>query len=240
MSDVLTLPIRSVTAPTPLTRLLRLDLGTLPFAFRAGQAAWLGQHGQTLRRPYSIASSPDDARRHRRIEFLIRVDERGSAGPHLPALEPGARVDFEGPVGSFTLSDDAPAYLFVAGGTGIAPLRSMLRHLIASQVRVPIGLLYSARSVAELAFRTELERLARRGLITLVMTVTGEAGGDWAGARGRITLEHLRAALPDPRAVCYLCGPPALVEAVPPLLRELGVASGAVRVEGRVNGATSP
>ncbi len=232
MPDVLTLPLRSVVDTTPLTRLVRLDLGRLPFAFHAGQAALIGAHGQTLRRPYSIASSPDDARRHRRIEFLLKVDDAGAAGPHLPSLAPGLRVDLEGPSGSFVLQDaEAPAYLFVAGGTGIAPLRGMLRHLIASDVRVPIALLYSVRDPAEFAFRVELERLARRGLIRLLLTITGEGHEAWTGERGRVAERQLAAMLPDPGAVCYLCGPPALVEDLPPLLRRIGVGSSRILVE---------
>jgi NAD(P)H-flavin reductase len=231
--DVLTLPIRSVAASTPSTRLLRLDLGALPFAFASGQAALIGAHGQTHRRPYSIASSPDDARRHRRIEFLLKVDSAGLAGFHLPQLARGTRVDLEGPFGAFTLPEaPAPAYLFVAGGTGIAPLRAMLRHLIAAAgPRTPISVLYSARTPQEFAYRVELERLARRGLIRLMLTATGEIDAAWPGERGRIGLRQLEAMLPSRDALAFVCGPPALVEAVPPLLRHLGLESPQIRIE---------
>lgn len=232
MPDVLTLPLRSVVTTTPLTRLLRLDLGTRPFVFQAGQAALIGTHGQTERRPYSIASSPEDAVRHRRIEFLVKVDALGSVGPHLASLTRGTRVDFEGPSGAFTLGGTpAASYLFVAGGTGISPLRAMLRHLIATGSAATISVLYSARAPEELAFRTELERLARRRLIRLHLAVTGETSAAWYGIRGRIALESLQQALPSRETVCYLCGPPAMVEDVPPLLRQLGVPSSHVRTE---------
>ena len=232
MSDALTLPIRSIAVTSPLTRLVRLDLGSGPFVFRAGQAAVIGAHGQAERRPYSIASSPEDAVRHRRVEFLIKVDETGDPGLHLSPLVEGTRLDFEGPSGSFTLSDSpAPAYLFVGGGTGIAPLRSMLRHLIANGHREPMSVIYSARTSHELALRAELERLAQRRLIRLLLTVTGEEAGAWTGGRGRIGLAHLEAMLPDRGALCYLCGPPALVEEVPALLRQLEVGSGQIRFE---------
>jgi ferredoxin-NADP reductase len=231
VSDALTLPIRDVVETSPLTRLVRLDLGRGPFVFRAGQAAIIGAHGQTERRPYSIASSPEDASRHHLIEFLIKVDDAGDAGEHLSPLVPGTRVDFEGPYGSFTLADaPAPGYLFVAGGTGIAPLRSMARQLVASGHEEPISIVYSARSSPELAFREELEQLAVDKRLRLLLTVTGEEG-DWPGARGRIGLLQLDAMLPDRRALCYLCGPPALVEEVPALLRKLGVGSAQIRFE---------
>jgi ferredoxin-NADP reductase len=230
--DVLTLPVRSVVTTTPLTRLIRLDLGTRPFVFQAGQAALIGTHGQTERRPYSIASSPEDAARHHRLEFLVKVDAAGSIGPHLAAVARGTRIDFEGPTGAFTLGPGPPAaaYLFVAGGTGISPLRAMLRHLIASGSGSEVSVLYSARVPGELAFREELERVARRRLIQLHLTITGDADA-WDGIRGRISLEALQRALPSKDAVCYLCGPPAMVEDVPPLLRQLGVPSSHVRTE---------
>jgi NAD(P)H-flavin reductase len=232
VSDVLTLPIWSVTATTPSTRLLRLDLGAQPFVFRAGQAALIGAHGQTHRRPYSIASSPDEARRRQRIEFLLKVDSDGQAGIHLPQLGRGVRVDLEGPSGSFTLPDtSASAYLFVGGGTGIAPLRAMLRHLIAMEVRAPIAVLYSARTPREFAWRGELERLARRGLIRLMMTATGECDAGWPGERGRIGPRQLEAILPSPEALSFVCGPPALVDDVPRLLRQLGQPSAQIRIE---------
>ena len=233
MPDVLTLPVRSVVAATPLTRLIRLDLGNRPFVFQAGQAALIGTHGQTERRPYSIASSPEDAVRHHRLEFLVKVDPQGSIGPHLAALERGTRIDFEGPTGAFTLgpAPHAAAYLFVAGGTGISPLRAMLRHLIATTGEARVSVLYSARVPEELAFRAELERLARRDLIRLHLTITGDASASWEGTRGRISLETLAHALPSKEAVCFLCGPPSMVEDVPPLLRQLGVPSHHVRTE---------
>jgi ferredoxin-NADP reductase len=218
---------------TPLTRLVRLDLGSRPFVFQAGQAALIGTHGQTERRPYSIASSPEDAVRHRRIEFLVKVDASGSFGPHLASPQRGTKIDFEGPSGAFTLGPTtAPAYLFVAGGTGISPLRAMIRHLIGTTSGLDIAVVYSARAPEELAFRVELERLARRRLIALHLTVTGQAAPSrWEGTRGRIAIETLARALPSKEAVCYLCGPPAMVEDVPPLLRQLGVPSSHVRTE---------
>jgi ferredoxin-NADP reductase len=107
----------------------------------------------------------------------------------------------------------------------------MLRHLITAGTGARLSVLYSARVPEELAFREELERLARRDLIQLDLTITGEARGMWEGTRGRISLEALERALPSKEAECYLCGPPAMVEDVPPLLRQLGVPSQHVRTE---------
>jgi NAD(P)H-flavin reductase len=232
VADVLTRPVRAIVEATPTTRVLRLDLGDAPFVFRAGQAALVGSHGQPNRRPYSIASSPEDAARHHRLEFLLKVDASGDAGFHLTGARVGMKIDLDGPSGSFTLPDttDASGFLFVAGGTGIAPLRSMLRHLIVSGERRPMSVLYSARRPDEFAYGPELRRWAGRGLIQLSMTVTGEAS-DWSGDRGRIGLAQLAAALPSRDALAFICGPPSLVEDVPPLLLKLGAAAARIRIE---------
>jgi ferredoxin-NADP reductase len=237
VADVLTRPVRALVASTSTTRIVRLDLGDAPFTFRAGQAALIGAHGQPLRRPYSIASSPEDAVRHHRLEFLLKVDASGDPGPHLAHLQLGMKVDLDGPSGSFTLPDttDAAGFLFVAGGTGIAPLRSMVRHLIACGETRPISVLYSARQPDDFAYGPELTRLARRRKLQLLLTVTGEmsgwSGGPWIGERGRIGLAQLATMLPSRDAVAFICGPPSLVEDVPPLLLKLGASAARIRIE---------
>lgn len=239
MADVLTLPVRTIVTSTPRTRVLRLDLQGAPFAFRAGQAALIGLHGQPLRRPYSIASAPGDARRHGRLEFLLKVDPTGYAGPHLSGVDRHARVDLEGPFGSFTLptsSNGHAGYFFVAGGTGISPLRSMLRELLVESdahgtTCPPVSVLYSARTAEEFAYGAELRRLARRGTIRVTLTVTGDVGPAWQGVRGRIDAAQLEQALPSRDALCFVCGPPSLVDAVPAMLLHLGVQANRVRTE---------
>src|SRR4051812_18421088 len=129
---MLTLPIRDVVRATPRARIVRLDLGGSVFSYRPGQAVLVASHDYTRRRPYSIAAAPDDAAREDALELLVGVDESGSAGSHL-TIAPKALVDVEGPIGRFTFPD-APQeehFVFIAGGTGIAPLRAMMRHALS-------------------------------------------------------------------------------------------------------------
>ena len=234
MADVLTRPVRAIVKASPSTRIVRLTLGDAPFVFRAGQAVLLGAHGQPLRRPYSIASSPEDVQRYGRLELLLKVEMTGESGFHLPNLHVGTRIDLEGPFGSFTMPEatDATGFLFVAGGTGIAPLRSMVRHLIARNESRPISILYSARTPDEFAYGAELRRLvrARPDQVRVLFTVTGEASA-WSGERGRIGQTQLAAALPSPDALMYICGPPSLVEDVPQMLLTLGASATHIRIE---------
>lgn len=228
---LVTLSIRDVLPATPRARIVRIDLGREPFPFHAGQSVLVGAHGASARRPYSMASAPEDAERDRAIELLVGVDQNGEPGPHL-TLAPGAMVDVEGPLGTFTFPD-RPAerrFVFIAGGTGIAPLRAMLRHALA----IPdsdVGLFYSVRTPAEFVYQGEFRALAADGRITLRQTITRGTDLDWDGARGRLDRIMLGELVHDPATLCFVCGPPALVAEMRTLLGDLGIARERIRIE---------
>jgi ferredoxin-NADP reductase len=230
-TTVLILPIREILPATPRARILRVDLDSHPFDYAPGQAVLIAAHGQEKRKPYSISGAPEDARRSNYIELLVGVDANGTPGTHLP-LEPGALVDVEGPVGSFTFPSDPEeaCFVFIAGGTGIAPLRSMLRHALTLPHRA-IGLFYSARTPDEFAYEDELRALAAGGQIELRQTVTRSTGDDWTGARGRIGRSALQELVHDAATLCFICGPPALVDEMPKLLEEIGVPRSRIKLE---------
>jgi ferredoxin-NADP reductase len=226
---LITKPIRDTAAATPRARSVRIDLQGSTFPYLAGQAVLVASHGRP-RRPYSIAASPEESAQDASLELLVGVDADGRAGPHL-SLEPGTLVDVEGPVGRFTFPahPDERRFLFIAGGTGISPLRAMLHHALT----VPhdqIGMLYSARTPSEFAYEDELQSLAERRLIELQLRVTREAD-EWAGTRGRIGRADLEPLVHGRATLCFVCGPPALVREIPQLLQELGVPRQGIRTE---------
>jgi NAD(P)H-flavin reductase len=228
----LTLPVREVIRATPRARIIRLDLNGRQFPYAPGQAVIVGAEGQEKRRPYSIANAPEDAEREGWLELLVGVDADGVAGPHLP-LEKGAPISVSGPIGRFTFPDqpEADRLLFIAGGTGIAPLRAMMRHALARPEH-RIGLLYSARTPSEFAYESELRQLAATGRIELRQTITREPGpGDWTGSRGRIGRIEVEPLIHGAATLCFVCGPPALVTEIPPVLEELGVPRERIRTE---------
>ena len=210
-----------------------LDLRGISFRFRPGQAVLIAAHGQAARRPYSIACSPEQAELNDKIELLVGVDSAGTLGPHLPSSKPGASIDVEGPVGSFTFPDSLTheRLLFVGGGTGIAPLRAMADHAMRKYPSNPLALLYSARRADEFAFIDEFYAHAKAGRLELHQTVTRN-DGDWQGGRGRIGRAHFEAVLHEPRhTLCFVCGPPLMVHEAMITLEELGVPRDAVRTE---------
>jgi NAD(P)H-flavin reductase len=228
---VLTLPIREIMTATPRARIARLDLDGHVFDYAPGQAVAIATHGQEHRRPYSIAAAPEDARRHGWLELLIGVNADGTPGPHL-ALEAGHLVDVDGPIGSFVFpaAPDEKRFVFIAGGTGIAPLRAMMQRALHLPHR-NIGLFYSARTPDEFAFEQELRGLADAGEIELRQTVTRATDTDWTGARGRLNRDALGELVHDPATLCFVCGPPALVDEMPAILTELGIPRQRIRIE---------
>ena len=231
MPVLLTLPIREILPATPRARVLRLDLADRTFEYEPGQAVFVGAHGQPARKPYSIAAAPEDAARERCLELLVGVDEDGAPGEHLE-LELGRAVDVDGPIGTFTFPPDPVErrFLFVAGGTGIAPLRAMIRHAIARGHR-DLGVLYSARTPTDFAYEAELHDLARGGAIALRQTITRTVDDAWRGGHGRIGRDDLAPLVHDRRTLCFVCGPPSLVDEIPRALEGLGIARSRIRLE---------
>jgi ferredoxin-NADP reductase len=225
--------IDSVHRATPRSVLLQIALSR-PFAFSAGQAVLIGAAGAGIKRPYSIAVGPHEAARSGHLEFLMGLGADGTPGPHLPSLAVGTAVEIDGPLGTFRYPDrmQDPAVLFVAGGSGIAPLRAMLHEALSAPEAPEVSLLYSARTAEEFAFDDELTALAIDGRIRYGKTATRETQGMWQGSRGRISRAQLEAAVARPDdTLCFVCGPEALVHEVPRMLRKIGVSPDRIRVE---------
>jgi NAD(P)H-flavin reductase len=226
----LTLPIREVLYATPRARIIRLDLNGQPFAYHAGQAVLVRVEGDGKRRAYSLAAAPADAERQGWLELLVGVGGNPTA---MDAVGPGETLEVDGPIGRFTFrsDDDARRLLFIAGGTGIAPLRAMLgQALIGSDYDICV--LYSARTCEEFAYREELEALADAGRIRLVQTVTRATSEDgWSGGRGRFGASTLAPLVSDPTTLCFVCGPMSFVADTKRILSDLGVSPERIRVE---------
>lgn len=234
VTSPLVLPISHVAAETPRTRFVRVALRGTLFPFRPGQAVELAVAGHPLAKPYSIACSPAQARERDSLEFLLQVGEAETPGPHLSPLEPGVLVQVGEPLGALVFPDrDIPEnLLFVAGGAGIAPLRSMIWHAIETLPDVRPRLLYSARGHREFAFAREFHQLAEEGRIHLRETITRATDKGWTGYRGRIAHAHLESLVEGEDLLCFVCGPPSFVDGVAALLTRCGVPSERILTEG--------
>lgn len=207
------------TADTRTYRMARPD----GFEFKAGQFLTLRVRadGRDHVRCYSISSSPD-ARGH----LEITVKRHGLVSGTLHAtVRPGSLLSVRAPAGAFVYpSDDERPLVLIAGGVGITPLMSMLRHALDSEPTRPVVLLYSVRTPQDVVFGEEIAWLNRRhAQFRAVVAVTaGEAAeGQFPG---RINETLVRATVPDlGHSVCQLCGPPQMIADVTSLLVSLGV-----------------
>ena len=179
------------------------------------------EDGYEAQRSYSIASAPED-------EHLVLTVERlddGEVSPYLVGeLRPGDELELRGPIGGYFVwrdSDGGPLQL-LAGGSGIVPLRAMLRHRAASGSSVPARLLYSARSLDDVIYRDELMGEPEGVDVRFALTRTWPE--DWEGDRGRVDAGVLREAVwpVETETLVYICGPTGFVEAAAGALVALG------------------
>ncbi len=208
------------------------------FAFKPGQAFEVilpgsnaGDSGQDAGHAFSIVSAPHEAS----LVFATRM--RDSAYKRaLGALAVGAPLEIDGPFGSLTLHKKAErAGVLIAGGIGITPFMSMVRHAAHSPSVQPLALLYSNRRPEDTAFLAELQAHAKSlPHFTLHATMTDMAHSSlpWGGATDTIDaafIQRTTQGLPAP--IFYVSGPPGLVQAMKDTLDKAGVDEDDVRSE---------
>ena len=205
----------SGVAETPRVRSIVLDCPSWP-GHRAGQhvdVRLTAEDGYQAERSYSIASPPEEDRLMVTVERL----EDGEVSPYLvDEVRPGDRLELRGPIGGYFVWEVplGGPLLLLGGGSGIVPLRAMLRHRAAAGSSVPVRLLVSARSLDDVIYREELDALAASAGVDVRFTLTRSAPPGWTGYRRRLDVEMLEeVSWPvSDRPLTYICGPNAFVE----------------------------
>ena len=204
---------------------------------RAGQhvdVRLTADDGYQTERSYSIASPPEQ---HEQLMLTIERLDDGEVSPYLAdELQVGDKVELRGPIGGYFVweTNMGGPLLLIAGGSGVVPLMSMLRHRDAVASTIPTRLLYSSRSLDEVIYRDELVALASKGTgVEISYTLTRTQPTNWTGYRRRVDSDLLRevawAASQHPLA--YICGPTQFVEIVAQSLLTLGYEPGRVKTE---------
>ena len=212
--------ISAIEMVSDSTILLTLDLDKPEeLGFLPGQYVNLVVPGTNEHRSYSFSSKPGAAQ----ASFLIRNVPGGlMSGWLAEEAQPGAAVTFIGPQGSFFLRKVDRPVLMLAGGTGLAPLLSMLEVLADEGTDQPIHLIYGVTKDGDLVELNRIEALAKR-LPTLTWASCVADPESAHPLKGYVTVhlkdEHVNAGDCD----IYLCGPPPMVEAVRQFFIEKGV-----------------
>ncbi|HKP88386.1 MAG TPA: FAD-binding oxidoreductase [Thermoleophilaceae bacterium] len=178
--------------------------------------------GYRTQRSYSIASSPLD---EGSIELTIDRLADGEVSPyfHDVVLE-GDQVEVRGPFTSYFVWRGEAPVLLVGGGSGVVPLMAMIRHRRRTMPELPMRLVYSVRSGADVIYADELGDDA-------VLTFTREPPAGWAGHTGRVDASLIDAAGAQPEGVAFVCGSNGFVERAGQLLLERGFEPRQIRTE---------
>ena len=197
------------------------------FDFLPGQWVYLhllNEDGSSwARAAFSVASAPEGSKEL--LEFGIKV--YGDFTKRASNLIPGDKVTLQGPFGRFVLTEGESNLVMFAGGIGISPLLSMIRSLAARNADVDITLFYSNKTVEDIAYREELERIKKAWPhLRIIHFLTQEASlpEGFEAELGRLDAARLDQYLPNPSAPMYfMCGPRAFMEQVRTLLSERSV-----------------
>jgi ferredoxin-NADP reductase len=212
-----------------------LRLPDWPGGYRAGQhvdVRLTAEDGYQAQRSYSIGSAPEDDQLVLTVE---RLDD-GEVSPYLvEELRPGDTLELRGPIGGYFIWDGplGGPLVLIAGGSGIVPLRSMLRHWSRTRRDIAVRLLYSSRRLSEVIYRDELLGYSDLDHVEVRFALTREWPDDWTGHRGRIDQALLAdvAGPPGDQPRVYICGPTGFVEAAAGWLVEAGHQPGRIRTE---------
>jgi ferredoxin-NADP reductase len=199
---------------------------------RAGQhldVRLTAEDGYRAERSYSIASAPGE-----QLAITVERLDDGEVSPYLTdELQVGDELELRGPIGGYFVwgpGDGSPLTL-LAGGSGIVPLRSILRHRLRTGSDVPARLLYSARTLPDVIYRDELGQ--HHDGVAVSYTLTRSQPPGWTGHTGRINADLLADAAWPAAAnpVAYICGPTSFVETAAAGLVGLGYPPERVKTE---------
>ena len=222
--QVLTARLTRSVALSNATKHLELEVENLDvFEFVPGQFVSIKQRkpeGKEHTRAYSIASAPHGGNKFDLC--LNRVDE-GFLSNWLCDLEVGTKVDFHGPHGLFTLREPRRDSVFIATGTGIAPIRGMMHWLFEKPERSEgheFWLVFGTRYEENIYYRDEFERIAREHANFHYVPTLSRCGEQWTGCKGYVQ-DHVRAIVGERKDMqAYICGLHQMVDANRKLLKE--------------------
>ena len=184
-----------------------------------------------VKRSFSIASAPEDKNY---IDLCVKLNPTGKITPIIFQKRLGESLDCAGAYGNFFFQHaEGREVLLFAAGAGIAPIRSMLRHIIKNNLNSFTTLFFSFRGSDQFLYKTELEDYQNKhtNKFRLITSNTNVEEKDWNGLYGRMQ-EHIPTYInnTDNKDV-YICGPPEFVSDVINKLMYLGFTKGQIKKE---------
>ncbi|MBI4142029.1 hypothetical protein HY484_03840 [Candidatus Woesearchaeota archaeon] len=219
--------ILQITQETQDVKTFRIEYPKGRFGFQAGQflmvsTGYIDEKKMLVKRAFSIASAPHETEY---LEICVKRKEPPSFSAALHNMKKGDTLFVEGPYGKFVLKEPVQENtLFIAGGAGIAPLRSMIKTILQKN-NPSIMLLFSFHNPEDYIYKQELEEFSKNENFKLFATMSSKEQEftEWKGQRGRVTAHLPNIIKNGQKYTIYLCGPPPMVNDTVKLLLELGV-----------------
>ncbi len=209
--------IKAIIQRTYNVKSFRLEVDS-DIDFKAGQFLQVTlKNNPELKRYLSISSSPTEKGY---IEFTKKITE-SEFSKALDSLKIGDLVIIKYPFGNFILQEAYSKIAFLSGGIGITPIRSMCKYAVDKGLGIDMILLYTNRTKEDIAFREDFAQMQRNHPKLKVVHVLSEPAPEFQYKEGRINNQLIKQEVPDYlERKFYLCGPPAMVEAMKKILTE--------------------
>ena len=217
MATELELKIKEIIPMTYNVKSFRLEVGG-DTGFKAGQFLQVAlKTNPELKRYLSISSSPTEKNY---LEFTKKITE-SEFSKTLDSLKAGDTVIIKYPFGNFVIQDNYSKIAFLSGGIGITPIRSICKYVVDNQSGIDIVLIYANRIINDIAFREDFDDMQKQYPKLKVVHVLSQTAVGFQGRTGRINSQIIKEEIFDYKErKFYLCGPPAMVEAMKKILTE--------------------
>jgi len=210
------------------TKTFTLSLKSSELNFLPGQfiMVWSEIEGKEVKRPFSISSSPEDEY----VEITIKEEANGYFSKHsCQDVKEGHNFKVKGPYGSFIYNGEDKPLLIIAAGSGIAPMRSIIKHALEKGNENKISLLDSNKTEEDIIFKEELEELEKKHEnFKIYNHITRQEA--WEGRQHRINEEDCKECLTE-ETICYVCGHPDMVKGIVEILKNIGVDEERIKIE---------
>lgn len=200
------------------------------FSYKPGQFFFvtIRQNGKELLHHFSFSSSPTQ---EGFFEFTKKLTDH-EYSLVLKAAKVGDWARIDAPYGQFTFEGEHPKIALLAGGIGITPFVSIIKNATDKQFPSKITLFYGCRSPQDIAFRTELEAMAKVNKNLKLVLLINAPAPDWTGHTGLVTADLIAQELPDYKDnVFYCCGPPPMVTAMQKMIEGMGLPKEQLKLE---------
>lgn len=231
MALSLELPVIETKEETPDVKSIKLSFNNQRLDYKPGQYMMMEldvvdeENGST--RPLSIASSPTE-------NFLLFSTKISQSlfKQKFNSLKAGDKVKLKGPMGIFTLKEDAKEVVLLGGGIGITPFRDMIKYCCNKKLPLKLTLLYSNKTPADIVYKEEWAVFEKENPNLKVVHTITESIAEWQGRTGRINEAMIREFCSDiNNSLFYICGPPGMVDGLSNLLKTMNVPLQNIKIE---------